>query len=519
MIESFRSILRENARGLLLFLVLLICYAYFFPRWADWNQNSRLDLIMAIVDQGTLRIDDYYQNTGDYAYFEGHYYSDKAPGVALLGVAPYAAFKLMMGWHPLQEMLTPATHNQAFSTTLRAGGSGLESQKVYFALAQTFVTCCVVVVPSALLGVVMYGFLSFFVNRELVRVGLVLAYALATPAFAYSGNLLSHQIVAALLFGAFYLLFCLRQRKAPSWVLAPAGAMVGLAVISEYPAALIGLGISAYAIVATPRKPMLLAYALAGAPFGLALAWYNLAVFHTPLPVGYFYSSLFTEQHSTGFLSLTHPTASALWGITFGSDRGLFFLAPWLLLALPGIGGLWRRRALRAELIVVLYTVVAFLVFNASSVMWQGGFAVGPRYILPMVPFMVLLVGVFQRDWATKRLIGATTAVLVTWSVFAVWAETIGGQSFPDWTPNPLFNYSLPRLISGDIARNAGMILGLTGWASLMPLLAVLGAYVTWVIRAYHRDVAKQLVVGSGGIDEMASAHYRRSLSSQARCR
>ena len=492
----------ERGRVLALFLVLLVCYGYFFPRWADWNQNSRLDLTMAIVDQGSLCIDDYYQNTGDYAYFDGHYYSDKAPGVALLGVAPYAVFKFVMGWPPLQDALRPVMHNQAFSTTLREGGSGLQSQKVYFALAQAFVTYCIVVVPSALLGVVMYYFLGSFVDRELYRLGLALAYGLATPAFAYSGNLFSHQIVAALLFSAFYLLFRLKQRSAPSWVLVPAGAMVGLAVISEYPAAFIGLGLTAYAILVTPRKPMLLAYALAGVPFGLMLAWYNLTIFHTPWPVGYFYSTLFVEQHSAGFLSLTRPTTSALWGVTFGTDRGLFFLAPWLLLAVPAIGLLRRRRALRLELIVALYAVVGFLFFNASSVMWQGGFAVGPRYLLPMLPFMVLLVGVVLQEWGTRRLVGQTAALLVAWSAFSVWAETIGGQSFPDWTPNPLFNYSLPRLVSGDIARNAGMIVGLTGWASLAPLLVVLGSYVIWTIWARYRRVprllANEAVCGAG---------------------
>lgn len=44
----------------LVFLLLLVSYAYFLPRWADWSQTSRLDLTLAIVDQGTLKIDDYY---------------------------------------------------------------------------------------------------------------------------------------------------------------------------------------------------------------------------------------------------------------------------------------------------------------------------------------------------------------------------------------------------------------------------------------------------------------------------
>ena len=78
-----------------LFLVLLACYAYFPPRWAEWNQNSRFDLVLAIVDDHSVQIDRYVANTGDYAYLDGHYYSDKAPGTALLGVPVYAAFRAL----------------------------------------------------------------------------------------------------------------------------------------------------------------------------------------------------------------------------------------------------------------------------------------------------------------------------------------------------------------------------------------------------------------------------------------
>jgi hypothetical protein len=65
-------------------------------------------------------------------------------------------------------------------------------------------------------------------------------------------------------------------------------------------------------------------------------------------------------------------------------------------------------------------------------------------------------------------------AGLALWSIGAVWLETISGQSFPDWTPNPLLNYSLPRFAAGDIARNLAMGIGLRGHLSLLPLLTAL---------------------------------------------
>ncbi|RMF41200.1 MAG: hypothetical protein D6755_12845, partial [Anaerolineae bacterium] len=51
----------------------------------------------------------------------------------------------------------------------------------------------------------------------------------------------------------------------------------------------------------------------------------------------------------------------------------------------------------------------------------------------------------------------------------------------PDWTPNPLFNYSLPYWREGNIARNLGMALGLKGISSLLPLLMILAGGI-WLV-------------------------------------
>ena len=68
----------NHKRALLIATLLFVSYAYFYAG-GGWNQNSRFDLIRAIIEQGTLRIDAYHENTRDKAFFRGHYYSDKAP--------------------------------------------------------------------------------------------------------------------------------------------------------------------------------------------------------------------------------------------------------------------------------------------------------------------------------------------------------------------------------------------------------------------------------------------------------
>src|SRR5919202_2159871 len=79
----------EKKRRLLIGVLLLGSYAYFY-QGGGWNQNSRFDLTRALVERGTVQIDAYADNTGDKAIFDGHTYSDKAPGQALTAVPPLA---------------------------------------------------------------------------------------------------------------------------------------------------------------------------------------------------------------------------------------------------------------------------------------------------------------------------------------------------------------------------------------------------------------------------------------------
>ncbi len=114
--------------------------------------------------------------------------------------------------------------------------------------------------------------------------------------------------------------------------------------------------------------------------------------------------------------------------------------------------------------------------FNSASVMWWGGFAVGPRYLLPALPFMALpLAFVFRRHGSPWSRV--TKWLLAAWSFVATWGLTLAGQAFPsDTLRNPLVEYAWPNWLAGNIARNLGMFVKLRGVASLLPLLACGGA-------------------------------------------
>src|SRR6202035_467233 len=75
-------------------IALFISYAYFYQA-GGWNQNSRFALVRAIIERHTLQIDAYSLHTGDRALWQGHYYTDKAPGASLMAVAPVQAARLV----------------------------------------------------------------------------------------------------------------------------------------------------------------------------------------------------------------------------------------------------------------------------------------------------------------------------------------------------------------------------------------------------------------------------------------
>ena len=469
-----------------LFLILVICYTYFLPRWADPNQNSRLDMVVAVVDDGTFQIDAYVGNTVDYAKVGEHYYSDKAPGAAFLGIPVYGVLRAFLNLPLMDGVMDRLANNQALQSTLREDGTGLLEHKVRFAIAQVVLTFVTAALPSALMGVLMYRLLGRFEDAPWPRIAVVLGYGLLTPAFAYAGSFYGHQLSAACLFGAFYLVF-MGGKTLSTRSLVAVGFLLGYSVITEYPSALIVGVLFLYVFFSLSDRRRIGWVILMGALVAAGWMFYNNAVFGSPLELGYGHSELWIEQHHTGFMSLTWPHWEAIWGIAFSPFRGLFVLSPLLLLAVPGFV-LWHRYGEhRPEFWVALASVLAMFLFNSSSIMWWGGFAVGPRYLLPMLPFMSLALIFALREWGEPIWMRVLCGVLLGWSLVATWGLTLAEQAFPpDTMRNPLIEHAWPNWQTGNIARNLGMFLHLPGVASLLPLLVAVTVLLA-ALRSFSR--------------------------------
>src|SRR5512146_3166447 len=132
------SLTVQAKREILLGLVLLFAYG-FFRQVPAWNEYSRYDLVRATVDDGPTRIDRFADNTGDKARYGDHWYADKAPATALLGVPVYVS--------------------QAAISSAAGAGTPSETDSIQ---ALAFVECAI---PTAILVLLLIRFLGPIVGE------------------------------------------------------------------------------------------------------------------------------------------------------------------------------------------------------------------------------------------------------------------------------------------------------------------------------------------------------------------
>ena len=424
------------------------------------NQASHYALVRAL-DSGTARIDRWHEETVDKSAYDGHYYSVKAPGLAAWTLPWFAA--------------TDATG--LLGTVREAGEREAREEPVADRRAQLVREQRAATWLLGLWAVVLPALALLLLVRaaaDRVAPGYGTAAAatlgLSTLVLPYSTMLYAHVPAAALAFGAYVL--AQRARAAPQRprLLFLAGLLGGLAAVVEYPALLVA------AVVGLALRSWRFAV---GVVAGLVpLAAYNLWAFGSLTHMSYEDVVGFAGQDE-GLFGITLPDPDAALDLLF-APKGLLVLTP---VVGAGVYGLVRAR-LWAPLAIVALTFL----YDAAYYLPFGGDVPGPRFLIPMLPFVALGIAVALRERA------APTLALAAASAVGMLAATITepqlvGDDTGRW---------LDLMRDGDLQFTVASAAGLGhGWLAMLPFLALAGVAAV---------AAGRTVTGSGGAGQAAIA-------------
>jgi hypothetical protein len=443
-VDRRTSRLRLSAAELLAALAVLVASGFIVqPLMAQ--QASRMALTAAIAEAGTVRIDRSEHALGiDYAVKDGHLYSDKAPAQPVLAVVPYAAYRAVGGESAVQ---------------LRVDGN----------LGLWWISLWSAALPLAILVVVMSRLARPWSERWCLPAALAMGFG--SLLFPFGSLLFSHTASAALVAGA---ILMWRRRPASSTDLAWAGFLVGAAVAVEY-TAVVALAVIGLASLWRDRLRVRWVAGGAAVPL-LGVMAYQWMAFGGPLEVPYRYH--IQGLHNSAVAGLQLPTVERLWTLVV-SVNGLFVLTPILLLALGGLVILFREHPeRRAELAVVGAVFAAFIVIQGGANDLTGGDSLGPRYVTPGLPALVIgLAFVWDRLPQVCTAVAGLSAALMLLATYtnplkiadpSYWLDLLGDGKVVDTVLDPLL-----------------------GRASSLALLAVASALAAAAVRSHLREAAE----------------------------
>ena len=198
--------------------------------------------------------------------------------------------------------------------------------------------------------------------------------------FGFNAPLATSGLLAATL------LSWIGARDERPFVLAAGGTLLGVALLTRHELGVMAAPIGAWIAAQSwpDRARMLRRCAVFGAPVAIAVGvwmWHNAARFGHPFDTG-----LLRDPN----VRFDTPLWIGLHGLLASPGRGLFLYAP-----ITAVGTLaLKRLAVRDRSTALLFggQVVTLLVLIARLHQWDGGESYGPRYLVPVLPYLTIPV-------------------------------------------------------------------------------------------------------------------------------
>lgn len=258
-------------------------------------------------------------------------------------------------------------------------------------------------------------------------IGISLLFGLGTIAWPYANHFFGEPLSALSLLLVFYSVLSYRSSGRAGWLwLAGLGAAFVVGTVVAHTTLLFVLGmywIMGVVTGAPPRPangrlPLLRAVTASVGLLlpllvaALLLLAYNFLRFGNAFDTGYHFES------GEGF---TASAFTGAWGLLLSPYRGVFWHTPLLLAALFFFPAFLRRHVTEATVILALSLLLIGL--YSRWWMWWGGFAWGPRFLVPLTPFWILTLAPTV-EHLTKTVEGAVAAKSAWWPAI----QRLGGS-------------------------------------------------------------------------------------------
>ncbi len=408
---------RVRLLGFMIFLGLAFTLLFpYFESTRNANERPRLMQGMALVDAGTFAIDGPVSRRLDPGPDvarspEGRLYPNKPPGTSIVLAVAYAGARAIEG-----DALTLRTY-----------------------------TWWARILTGAVPTLVLCAFMVLRLSRGFGRgpaIGAVALYALATPANSYAHLAYGHQLAAALLLVGLALVVDAVEgapdgdrRGSRSGVRAAiGGALAAAAVTVEYGAVFAGVPM---AVLLARRAREARGHAAAGWAISgaivpiVALAAYHHHAFGSPFATGYHHAATraFAEKHGQGLLGLSVPSWDGFHTHFLSADGGLLWWAPLVPLSVYGLARVATSdTGVRRTEARVYLSLLGVYVLVTSGLVFDGGWRVGPRYMVVVLPALAL-------GWAEVlgqiRTHAVWLALVIALGTYAVCVNTLAANLWP----------------------------------------------------------------------------------------
>ena len=292
---------------------------------------------------------------------------------------------------------------------------------------------------TALTCAVLFSFCRALGMRHRTAIWTTIFFGLGTLAVPYAKGLYREALQALTLLVAVYATYVFRRTASSKWLLTAGIAFGYLAFTKVANLALLPFFLVYLLLIPTQQKRIPHMVRVVGVFLLPLLALLTVQGIVNVLKFGNFFNiGPYNYGNPLPYFSLANVIAG-ITGLLFSPTKSLFIFAPPVTLFFPA--WFWFFRKDKVQAVFILSVVVGQVVFSGAYVGWDGGTYWGPRYLVEIVPLLILPLGFLLEEgddikgWLLKIV---TVVVFLLGFVVQVIAALTNDREYQDVIGRPL---------------------------------------------------------------------------------